>query len=85
MSSHLRSRNNTFADLELELTRIPTRAAEFEVFWDLLATDGALDVECCFNADLFDPATAERWHRQLRALLEQVSVDPGIRLGEIEL
>jgi glutamate-1-semialdehyde aminotransferase/acyl carrier protein len=74
-----------FADLDLELVRVPTRAAEFEVFWDFLATDGALDVECTFNADLFDPATAECWQRQLRALLEQVAADPGITLGEIEL
>jgi glutamate-1-semialdehyde aminotransferase/acyl carrier protein len=74
-----------FADLDLELARVPTRAAEFEVFWDLLATDGALDVECTFNADLFDPATAERWQRQLRALLEQVAADPGTTLVGIDL
>jgi glutamate-1-semialdehyde aminotransferase/acyl carrier protein len=73
------------ADLELELARIPTRATEFEVFWDLLATDGALDVECTFNADLFDPATADRWQRQLRTLLAQVAADPGVMLGELEL
>ncbi|HET9677625.1 MAG TPA: condensation domain-containing protein, partial [Solirubrobacterales bacterium] len=74
-----------FADLDLELAKIPTRAAEFEVFWDVLATGGALDVECCFNADLFDPATAERWQRQLRALLAQVADDPAVTLGELDL
>ncbi len=72
-------------DLALEIVKIPTFVAEFELFWNFVDTEQTLLVECCFNTDLFNPATIERWQGHLRRLLAGVTADPDRALGDLDL
>ncbi len=72
------------ASLAVESVQIPTRAAEFDVFWNLVETERSVLIECCFNTDLFTPATIERWQRSLHGLLAGVASDPYRPLSDFD-
>ncbi|WP_327733443.1 amino acid adenylation domain-containing protein [Streptomyces nojiriensis] len=47
--------------------------------------DGGLDGEVTFSTELFDEATAQRLAMHYLRVLEQVTADPGQRIGQIDL
>ncbi|MFE9680916.1 amino acid adenylation domain-containing protein [Streptomyces sp. NPDC006285] len=52
-------------------------AAPFDLTFDFRELSGALAGDLCYNADLFDAATADRLTRHLLALLDAAATAPG--------
>ncbi|MGA5430392.1 amino acid adenylation domain-containing protein [Streptomyces koyangensis] len=86
--------NNERAVLTLGEDRVPLRpaatgTAKFDLFVDVLERHGAdgtadgLDLHVEYAADLYDPATAERFADALRDLLAVVCADPEVRPGAL--
>jgi amino acid adenylation domain-containing protein len=47
--------------------------------------EGALEIECNYNADLFDGSTVERWLGHFRTLLKAIAANPTAKVGELPL
>ncbi|WP_221361227.1 non-ribosomal peptide synthetase [Streptomyces beigongshangae] len=60
-------------------------AAPFDLVLDFRELSGALAADLCYNADLFDAATADRLARHLLALLETAVTSPGTPLRRFPL
>ncbi len=86
--------NNERAVLRLGEDRVALRptatgTAKFDLFVDVLERYGAdhdpdgLDLHVEYATDLYEPHTAEEFARALRALLEAVCADPGVRIGAL--
>ncbi|GAA4812204.1 hypothetical protein GCM10023220_49340 [Streptomyces ziwulingensis] len=60
-------------------------AAPFDLTFDFRELSGALAADLCYNADLFDAATAGRLVRHLLALLEAAAGAPGTALYRFPL
>ncbi|MGW4765797.1 amino acid adenylation domain-containing protein [Streptomyces pseudogriseolus] len=86
--------NNERAVLRLGEDRVALRptatgTAKFDLFVDVLERYGAdhapdgLDLHVEYATDLYEPHTAEEFAQALRALLEAVCADPGVRIGAL--
>ncbi|CAM5732402.1 hypothetical protein STENM223S_10750 [Streptomyces tendae] len=86
--------NNERAVLRLGEDRVALRptatgTAKFDLFVDVLERYGAghapdgLDLHVEYATDLYEPHTAEEFAQDLRALLEAVCADPGVRIGAL--
>ncbi|MEA2563442.1 MAG: hypothetical protein QOH06_4946 [Acidobacteriota bacterium] len=72
--------------LELESVALPDRRAQFEVALNAAELPaGGLGLSLEVNADLFDPATAERMLGHFRTLLAEVVTEPDRRLSDLPL
>ncbi|NCT68905.1 MAG: amino acid adenylation domain-containing protein [Rhodanobacteraceae bacterium] len=74
-----------FADLHFELAGVPRRFENFELFINAVQVDGALRLECQYNADLFDAATVARWLDAYATLLRAAADDPQQALATLPL
>jgi non-ribosomal peptide synthetase component F len=79
--------NAPMSSLELEgLTLSPIQAdsgsAMFDLMMIMIDTDQGLSGCLMYDVDLFDPATISRLLEHFRIILEQVTVNPEIRLGD---
>jgi amino acid adenylation domain-containing protein len=73
-----------FGALTLESIRLEERRAQVDLALRLAETPGGeLLASLEFNADLFDPASAEGMLRQLRSLLAGAIEEPERRIGEL--
>ena len=72
-----------FADLTAKLTHTPRRFFQFDLGLNVIEDAGALEVECDYNADLFDSGTIERRLQEFEALLLAVTTDPEVCIGPL--
>ena len=71
----------------LTVTRleVPSSGSKFDLSLALHETPAGLEGALTYDADLFDPGTAQTLLTQLTRVLEHVAVDPDCRLDEIPL
>ena len=67
------------------LLDLPPMVTQFDLTLWLHEWQGRQHGWLSFRADLFEPATADRLAGNLRALLEGVAADPGLRLWDLPL
>ncbi|HEX5717904.1 MAG TPA: amino acid adenylation domain-containing protein, partial [Thermoanaerobaculia bacterium] len=71
--------------LVLESLALERRFAELDLELVAAETSRGLELALTFNADLFEPATAERLLGHLETLLEAAAREPELRIGELPL
>jgi amino acid adenylation domain-containing protein len=67
--------NLSFQDLAVSTDANPKRFVNFDLFFNVVAEDHGLIVDCDYSTDLFDKATIARWIGHYRALLEAIAGD----------
>ena len=67
--------NLPFQDLAVSTDANPKRFVNFDLFFNVVAKDHDLIVDCDYSTDLFDKATIARWVGHYRTLLEAIAVD----------
>ncbi len=65
-----------FQDLEGRLSTNPRQFENFEVFINAVETEGRIDLECQYNADLFDALSIRRFLFAYERVLESIAEDP---------
>ena len=68
-----------------ELRRVETGTAKFDLTLSLVRESGRFAAVLEYDADLFDPATAERLLGHWRTLAAGIAADPGARLSDLPL
>ncbi len=71
--------------LTLSCTANPKAFVNFDLFFNAVESKEGLAIDCDFNADVFDPATVDRWLGHLRTVLAAVAADPAQPVGAIPL
>ncbi|MEA2558558.1 MAG: hypothetical protein QOH06_62 [Acidobacteriota bacterium] len=71
--------------LVLESLPLERHFAQFDLELMAAETSRGLELTLVFNADLFEPATAERLLRHLATILEAAAEDPETRISELPL
>jgi len=71
--------------LRLRHLPLPQRIAQFDLTLSMGEVGGEISGTLDYNTDLFDAATAERLVRNLRALIEAVTAEPGRRVSELAI
>jgi amino acid adenylation domain-containing protein len=64
-----------FADLKVSIEANPKAFVNFDLFLNAVEAPDRLLLQCDYNADLFDPATVDRWLGHYRTLLEAAAAD----------
>jgi amino acid adenylation domain-containing protein len=67
--------NLPFQDLAVSTDANPKRFVNFDLFFNVVAEDHGLIIDCDYSTDLFDSATIARWIGHYRTLLEAVAGD----------
>ncbi|MGH6812120.1 MAG: amino acid adenylation domain-containing protein [Methylocella sp.] len=62
-----------FQDLAVSTDANPKRFVNFDLFFNVVAEDRGLIIDCDYSTDLFDKATIARWIVHYRTLLEAVA------------
>ncbi len=65
--------NLPFQGLAVSTDANPKRFVNFDLFFNVVAEEEGLIVDCDYSKDLFDPATIARWIGHYRTLLEAVA------------
>jgi len=65
--------NLPFQDLAVSTDANPKRFVNFDLFFNVVAEDHGLIVDCDYSTDLFDKATIARWIGHYRTLLEAIA------------
>ena len=68
-----------------ESTQFSKNIDGLELGLNLAEHEGALEIECNYNADLFDGSTVERWLGHFRTLLKAIAANPAAKVGELPL
>ena len=63
--------------------RLETGTAKFDLTLSAVRQPGGLAATLEYDADLFDPATADRLLGHWRTLVEGIAADPGVRLSDL--
>ncbi len=71
--------------LALTVSANPKAFVNFDLFFNAVESRDGLAIDCDYNADLFDPATVDRWLGHLRTALDAVSADPARPIGTLTL
>ena len=79
-----------FAGIDLEGCTVathenPRRAIYFDMFFNIIETEGRLMIDWDYCSDLFDAATIERWTDHYIQLLQEVVDDSQRPIGELPL
>ena len=71
----------------LNIEVAPNRKAHviFDLFLNIIESDGGLRLDCDYNTDLFDSATIDHWLDCYQALLESLIADPSQPLSRVAL
>ncbi|MGA3341230.1 MAG: amino acid adenylation domain-containing protein, partial [Methylocella sp.] len=67
--------NLHFEDLTVSTDANPKRFVNFDLFFNVIAEDTQLIIDCDYSTDLFDAATVQRWIGHYRTLLEAIASD----------
>ena len=71
--------------LKMEVETNPKQFVNFELFFNLVQTDGRLIVECEYNTDLHDKATIRRWLGDFEQLVESAINDGETTLAALPM
>ncbi len=72
-----------FPDVRVEFASNPRSYENFELFINAVQFNGALRLECQYNANLFDAATIRRWLDLYREALARLAADPAATVAEL--
>jgi amino acid adenylation domain-containing protein len=67
--------NLHFEGLTVSTDANPKRFVNFDLFFNVIAEDTRLIIDCDYSTDLFDAATVQRWIGHYRTLLEAIASD----------
>ncbi|QBR70716.1 non-ribosomal peptide synthetase [Beijerinckiaceae bacterium] len=67
--------NLQFEDLAARTDANPKRFVNFDLFFNVIAGDHGLTIDCDYSTDLFDRSTIERWVDHYRTLLTAIAQD----------
>ena len=73
------------AGLEVSVHANPKAFVNFDLFFNAVESANGLAFECDYNADLFDPATIDRWLDHLFTILSAIADDPTALVGTLPL
>lgn len=65
--------NLHFEGLSVSTDANPKRFVNFDLFFNVMAEDNRLVIDCDYSTDLFEPATIQRWISHYRTLLEAIA------------
>ncbi|SDD50918.1 non-ribosomal peptide synthase domain TIGR01720/amino acid adenylation domain-containing protein [Paenibacillus sp. CF095] len=74
-----------FANLTTKLLEYPIRHAKQDLSLNVVDVNGKLMLDFDYNADLFSSETVKRWTQQFFSLLENIVVDPEVKLTDVSL
>jgi amino acid adenylation domain-containing protein len=74
-----------FAGLEAERAPNPHSFTNFDLNFDFNEDGDTLDMDCIYNADLFQAETIQRWLRHFQTVLAAVADNPAQSVGELPL
>jgi len=74
-----------FTGLQVEITTNRKAYATFDIYFNMLETDGGVVIDCEYNTDLFDAETIKRWLGHYRALLENAVADASMSISRLPL
>ena len=74
-----------FHGLNARTSTNPRHFENFELFVNVTQVDGALQIECQYNTDLFDESTLKAWLRSYEALLRDLVAQPKTAVGRLNL
>ncbi len=74
-----------FSGLECEMISNPRCGYQFELGFNLVNHDQECVIECDYNTDLFETSTMEKYIKYYNYILEQITENPEISLGEIQI
>ncbi|HSV59711.1 MAG TPA: amino acid adenylation domain-containing protein [Variovorax sp.] len=66
------------AQLRVRVHSNPRHYENAEIFLNITQVDGALNLECQYNSDLFDVQTIRRWLSLYCAALDRCAAEPGV-------
>jgi amino acid adenylation domain-containing protein len=67
--------NLPFQDLAVSADANPKRFVNFDLFFNVVAEDHGLIIDCDYSTDLFESSTIARWIGHYRTLLEAIAFD----------
>ncbi len=73
------------AGLEVSVRANPKAFVNFDLFFNAVESASGLAFECDYNADLFDPATIDRWLDHLSTILSAINEDSTRLIGALPL
>ncbi|WP_052697988.1 non-ribosomal peptide synthetase [Luteibacter yeojuensis] len=73
----------TFPGLRFTVDAIPREYENFELFINAVQVDGALRLECQYNADLFEGATIQGWLDAYAMLLREAALAPAEAVAKL--
>src|SRR5262249_45354968 len=71
--------------LETSMQQLHTGTAKFALTCTVIASKGRCSLEFEFNAELFEPATIERWLGHLETLLAGIAANPQCHIKDLPL
>jgi amino acid adenylation domain-containing protein len=74
-----------FHGLKHQLSSNPRAFENFELFLNVSGSNDAITLEWSYNTQLFKQSTIERMMHQFEELLANISVNPQVKLGNIQL
>ncbi len=74
-----------FDGLSFDMETNPKQFVNFDLFFNLVQSDGRLVVECEYNTDLHDQATIKGWLTSFERLVESVITDGGASLQDLDM
>ncbi|QDE39369.1 amino acid adenylation domain-containing protein [Luteibacter pinisoli] len=74
-----------FPGLRFSVDAIPREYENFELFINAVQVDGALRLECQYNADLFEGATIQGWLDAYAMLLREAALRPAEPVAKLPL
>jgi amino acid adenylation domain-containing protein len=74
-----------FEGLETTVDPNPKSAVNFDIFFNVVESDGGLTIDCDYNTDLFDRATIARWLTHYQTLLDAAAGDVHHSASELPL
>ncbi|MFN0185512.1 MAG: amino acid adenylation domain-containing protein [Aquabacterium sp.] len=75
--------DDAFPGARVDVCSNPRAFENFELFVNIAQVGAALQLECQFNAALFDATTVQRWLRAYESLLRGACDGPGVALGQL--
>jgi amino acid adenylation domain-containing protein len=74
-----------FGGLGVEITTNRKAFATFDIYFNMLETDGGVVIDCEYNTDLFDASSVGRWLEHFRVLLKAAVADPDVAVARLPL
>src|SRR5690606_26454381 len=75
----------SFSGLKHELSNNPRNYENFEIFLNITGTEQTMLFEWSYNSHLFKESTIKRMMSEYESLLEQVVLNPQVKIKEISI